>query len=209
MDKATLQFGWMKKLTAVAALIFALAPIASAAPISCQDLNNPDATKSYVISIVEEQFGQAPKDDPNVFRCARETTCEEVQQKPAEGSNPPAEGESAPATQTETQCTSKYVDSCTPSDTTICQTVQVFIAQSGLELLFSYLGLIYRWAAGMIGIVSVFYLIYGGIKIATAGDNTSAIDEAKAKIIQSIAGLILLFLSAVILYTINPNFFVL
>jgi threonine/homoserine/homoserine lactone efflux protein len=72
-----------------------------------------------------------------------------------------------------------------------------------------YIGIIYRWAAGVIGIVSVIYLVWGGFMITAAQDDTEAINKAKEKIMQSIAGLILLFLSAVILYTINPNFFTL
>jgi len=88
-----------------------------------------------------------------------------------------------------------------------CQRVQVFFAKSGTSLLYSYIGLIYRWAAGTIGIICVILLVVSGLQITVAGDNAGKIDEAKERITQSLAGLALLFLSAVILYTINPNFF--
>lgn len=184
-------------------LVVNMAPLANAQQINCQQLNDPKATKGLVISIVEEQFGEAKSPVPNtqVLRCARKTTCK-VEQKPKPGGK---EGETVDVN----VCESQYVDTsaCSPGATEVCQTVDAFIAKSGIDLLFTYLNAIYRWSASVIGIVSVFYLVYGGIKIATAGDNTAAIDEAKTKIIQSIAGLVLLFLSAVILYTINPNFF--
>lgn len=187
--------GWL-----VMMMVLNMAPLVHAQQISCQGLNDPEATKDLIISIVEEQFGEPQSQEGSqVLRCVRKTTCKEESVK-KEGS-----------TQEETQniCRSEYVDpsGCSPSGGDICQTVDVYVAQSGLDLLTSYLGAIYRWAAGVIGVVSVFYLVYGGIKISTAGDNTAAIDEAKTKIIQSIAGLVLLFLSAIILYTINPNFF--
>lgn len=82
------------------------------------------------------------------------------------------------------------------------------MAKSGTALLYGYIGFIYRWAAGTIGMVCVGMLVYYGTRIAAAGDNAGVIDEAKQHIMQSLGGLILLFLSAVILYTINPNFFV-
>ncbi len=190
------------KLVLTLMLTLMTAPLAYAAsPVNCQQLNDPAATKNYVIAIIEEQIGSA-KDAPegtNVIDCFRETNCK-PEKVPAEGTQEAKEV---------TKCTSEYKESCSPSDTIFCQRVQAFISQSGLDLLFTYIGLIYRWSAGVIGIVSVFYLVYGGIKIASAGDNQAALDDAKAKIAQSLAGLVLLFLSAIILYTINPNFFVL
>lgn len=167
-----------------------LVPSVAHADLTCETLNDPAETKNYVISIIEEQLGNITSttaDTDHILQCFRQTTCDQETQ----------------------ECRSEYVSSCSPSDTVTCQRVQAFVSQSGLGLLFSYIGTIYRWSAGVIGIVSVFYLVYGGIKIATAGDNTAAIDDAKAKIIQSLAGLILLFISAVVLYTINPNFFTL
>lgn len=185
-------------------LLLNMAPLAHAdITFDCQGINDPKQTEGWIVTIVEEQFGtqnNSTADELQYLRCIRKTTCK---QEPL----PPKPGETQ--SQTENVCRSEYVNpgGCNPSGGDVCQTVDVFVATSGINLLFTYIGAIYRWAAGVIGIVSVFYLVYGGIKISTAGDNTAAIDEAKTKITQSIAGLILLFLSAVILYTINPNFF--
>ncbi len=169
------------------------------ADFTCSVLQNPEEAKGYIVTVLEEQFDDptSTADTIQSLRCIRKTECTEG--APVEGSTETEPGE----------CRSTYVGpgECTPSDTVLCQTVQVLIAQSGLELLFTYIGLIYRWLASVIGIVAVFYIVYGGIKISTAGDNTAAVDEAKTKIIQAIAGLVLLFISAIVLYTINPNFF--
>jgi hypothetical protein len=158
---------------------------------SCADLKDPAKTKDWIVTILEESIGASPAEDnqqadTKIIDCVRQTTTD------AKGAK-----------------TSEYVaiGSCSPGETTLCQRVQVIFAKSGAALLYSYISLVYRWAAGTIGVVSVMYMVYGGIRIASAGDNAGAIDEAKTKIMQSIAGLILLFLSAVILYTINPNFF--
>lgn len=177
------------------------------AQVSCGDLNQetPEIQKKmegYIITILEEEIGSSSTTDSvtpsenasESLTCFRKTTCEG-----------PKTGDSE--TDQKITCTSKYAETCTPGENVFCQRVQVLISQSGIDLLMSYLGIIYRWAASVIGIVSVAYLIYGGFLIGTAQDDTSKIDKAKEKIFQSIAGLVLLFLSAVILYTINPNFF--
>lgn len=163
-----------------------------AADYSCSDLNNPEKLPGIIMTVLEEQIGtNTSKDygDAVVKDCLRITTCE--------------------LKDNTTTCNSTYgeLNACTLDSNTSCQRVQAFFAQSGTGLLYAYIGVVYRWAAGIIGIVSVLFLIVGGIQIATAGGDDSKIGEAKDRIIQSIAGLILLFTSALILYTINPNFF--
>ena len=89
-----------------------------------------------------------------------------------------------------------------------CQRIQVIKATSGAGLIYTYVGMIYKWAAGTIGIVAVFTLVYCGIGIMSSAGNSGAIDKYKERIMQSLLGLVVLFLSGLILYTINPNFFV-
>lgn len=193
-------------------LIISFAPTAMAAipDFTCNDLNgqqepsqsgesapagNAEKLQSYIVTILEEEISGSQSnefgDEVKVLSCIRKTSCETANER--------------------TECTSEYVPlgQCSPGENEFCQRVQVIIAQSGINLLMTYLGIIYRWAAGIIGIISVAYLIYGGFLVATAQDDTGKIDTAKEKIFQSLAGLVLLFLSAVILYTINPNFFTL
>lgn len=174
--------------------------------VNCDDLSKPDQTINLVITILEETIG-APsvekKDETTkekkdkttkIITCFRETKCTEF-----------SKGEPKICIKSE----SKYTESCTPSEEKTCSRVQVFIAKSGAGLLYAYIGTIYRWAAGTIGIVCVLFLVVGGVQISIAGDNQGMVDSAKERITQSIAGLVLLLLSAIILYTINPNFFVL
>lgn len=89
-----------------------------------------------------------------------------------------------------------------------CQRIQVIKTTSGTDLIFIYVRMIYLWAAGIIGIISVFTFVYNGILISAAGGDSAKIETAKGRIMQSLVGLVVLFLSGLILYTINPTFFV-
>lgn len=90
-----------------------------------------------------------------------------------------------------------------------CQEIQVLFCNGGTCLLNSYIGMIYRWAATIVGLISVIVIIISAIQLSLAGGDQSAVDSAKTRILQSIGGLAVLFLSAVILNAINPNFFIL
>ncbi len=173
------------------------ANVNAAADPTCDSLMHPDDTRSWLITILEEEISKEDEGngkDVFIINCLRITTLE-----------PTGDGDKK---QAKTSYADVAAGSC-PENALSCQRIQVFFTKSGISLLYSYIGLIYRWGAGTIGIVCVFYLIYGVAQIATAGDNAGRLDEAKTKIGQSIAGLVLLFLSGIILYTINPNFFVL
>lgn len=87
-----------------------------------------------------------------------------------------------------------------------CRRVQIIEADSGSGLIQQYVGTIYKWAASTIGIVAVLVIVVSGIEMI-GSDISGDIDAAKSRIGQSLIGLAILFLSAVILYTINPNFF--
>lgn len=166
--------------------------VAKADVASCEFVMDPEKTKGFIVTVLEENISSAAEDEKtgvteSVISCFRKNT------KAADGTFKAA-----------------YTTSCTPSDVNpivVCQKVQVLFAQSGTELLYTYVGRIYRWAAGTIGIVTVLFLIVGGIEMSTAGGDSGRIEKAKERITQSLAGLVILFLSALILYTINPNFF--
>ena len=57
------------------------------------------------------------------------------------------------------------------------------------------------------GGVAVLMIIIGGVQIATGGGDQNNVTEGKTKIMQALAGLVILFLSGLILYTINPTFY--
>ena len=65
---------------------------------------------------------------------------------------------------------------------------------------------IFTWGALTVGSIAVMTIVLNGVRIQMSGVSGD-ITEAKNKIFQAIAGIVLLFLSGLILYTINPGFF--
>ena len=89
-----------------------------------------------------------------------------------------------------------------------CEEVQVLLSKGGTTLLMGYISMLYKWGASVAGIIAILVIVLNGIRISASAGDTQAIDSAKSAIIQSIAGIAILLLSALILYTINPNFYV-
>lgn len=85
---------------------------------------------------------------------------------------------------------------------------QVIQGDDGGEILADYAALIYKFLAGLIGVVAVLMIVAGGIEIATAGANQNGLQSGRDRILAALVGLAILFLASLILYTINPNFFV-
>ncbi len=79
--------------------------------------------------------------------------------------------------------------------------------EDGLDLLNNYARMIYQWIAGIVGSVCIMIIIFSGIQISLGGVNPDDVQAAKDRISRSLVGLVVLFLSALILYTINPIFF--
>ena len=118
-------------------------------------------------------------------------------------------------------CRTMYVDRCIPQFSHVreitypgelpqivsCSQVQLLFADSGADLLKQYVGLIYRWATGIIGVIAVLVVMINGIMISFAQGDDGKVSEAKGRIIQSLSALAILFLAGIILYSINPNFF--
>lgn len=87
-----------------------------------------------------------------------------------------------------------------------CNQRQWLIASSGIGLLKLFVKQVYTWGAFAVGSMAVGTIIFQGIKISLSGVSGD-VSEAKTKIFQAIAGIVLLFVSSLILYTINPDFF--
>ncbi len=68
-----------------------------------------------------------------------------------------------------------------------------------------YIKTIYHYAIGVVGILAAVVLMFGGVLWLTAGGNPSRIENAKAWIRSSLAGLIIALASYGILYTLNPS----
>ncbi|MFH0776185.1 MAG: hypothetical protein V1936_01070 [Patescibacteria group bacterium] len=85
--------------------------------------------------------------------------------------------------------------------------VQIISGSEGMDILSNYTKLIYKFLAGFIGLIAVLMMVVGGIQIATAGANQAGLQSGRNQIFAALLGLTLLFLSSLILYTINPQFF--
>jgi len=70
-----------------------------------------------------------------------------------------------------------------------------------------YIGAIYKFAAILIGTLAVLMIVIGGIQVTFSGVSEGGVGAGKTRITQALSALVLLFISALILYTINPNFF--
>lgn len=173
-----------------------------------------------LVVIIEEPLGNA--DNKYTFKCFRKI---EYTDAPADPNAKPVDGKTPPAKKTfkttyESSCSgdtaSEIADKKTKAATEkkaidnyiICEPVMIYLSDAGTDLLYYYIGQVYRYAAGVGGLLAVLILIIAGIMRTTAGDNTNQITQANNLVTKSITGLIVLFLSAIILYTINPNFFV-
>jgi outer membrane murein-binding lipoprotein Lpp len=78
---------------------------------------------------------------------------------------------------------------------------------SGVDLFANYVGLIYKFGAIAIGLVCVLIIVISGIQMIAGGVNSEGYTQAKTRMMQAILSMVLLFASAMILRTINPNFF--
>lgn len=69
----------------------------------------------------------------------------------------------------------------------------------------AYVGDIYKFAIGSVGIIAAVVMMYGGVLWIVAGGNQEKISEAKAWIVAALTGLFLFMTSYIILNLINPN----
>ncbi len=170
--------------------------------------------KDKMLVVTEERLGAA--DDKNTFNCFRKIQCTV--------NKPDAATKGTTATDLIRKCEPTYTSSsCTSTPAkdmetqmgmkegntyTICEPIMVYVSAAGTELLYYYMGQIYRYTATVGGLLAVLILIVAGVMRSTAGDNTNQVTSANNLIKKCIYGLVVLFSSAIILYTINPNFFV-
>ncbi len=85
---------------------------------------------------------------------------------------------------------------------------KMLVGKSGVDLMKNYIHLIYIYGASILGIICVLVIVISGIQITMGGAQADLVASAKTRIFQALLSLALLFLSAVILKTINPGFFI-
>jgi len=74
-----------------------------------------------------------------------------------------------------------------------------------VEDLAHYLAGFYRYFVGIVGIIAATMIMYGGIRWILAAGNRSRIQDAKNVIFSAIIGLLIAFLSYLLLYLLNPR----
>jgi hypothetical protein len=75
-------------------------------------------------------------------------------------------------------------------------------------ILEQYVGKIYLFGAGFVSVIAVIWVVIGGYEIMVSGvGNAGDISSGKDKITRALLGLVLVFMSALILHTINPAVF--
>lgn len=80
-------------------------------------------------------------------------------------------------------------------------------AKDGLTLLSTYAAMVYKWISGIVGAICILTIVISGIQISIGGLSQEEVSGAKDRISRALIGMVVLFLSAFILYTINPIFF--
>ena len=78
---------------------------------------------------------------------------------------------------------------------------------NSFKIISDYVGMVYKWWAVVTGLLAVLMVVVGGVQYIISGADPGQKDDAKDRIQQALVALTLLLLSALILRTINPNFF--
>ncbi|OGJ46207.1 hypothetical protein A2307_04125 [Candidatus Peregrinibacteria bacterium RIFOXYB2_FULL_33_20] len=119
----------------------------------------------------------------------------------ADESTPPVDGNSQ-----DTPCEAKegeiYVELNEALGSTKC-----IKGKTGIDFIKNYISQIYVYGAGLVGLIAVFSIVIGGIQLILRGEEDNS--AVKDRIFKSFIGIAILFLSALILYTLNPTFYVL
>ncbi len=120
----------------------------------------------------------------------------------------------APTTKAATTETKSKDNGCTPTIGHYCVHIDTFKeggedikGSTGVELLTNYIGVIYKIAASIIGLICVLVIVISSLQITAGGMAPEGVNQAKDRILQAIFSMVLLFSSALILRTINSNFF--
>lgn len=85
--------------------------------------------------------------------------------------------------------------------------VRSISGNSGTDLAMNYVSMIYKFGASILGIIAILVIVVSGTQMIAGGADESNYTDAKDRILQALLSLAILFSSALILRTINPDFF--
>lgn len=124
-------------------------------------------------------------------------------------------GVSAQESEADTSAASETKETCPKDSDEYCIELRESIngtdvvkGGDGVTLLSNYIGLIYQYAASIIGIICVLIIVVSGVQIIMGGANSEMVNQAKERIMQALLSLVMLFGTGLLLKTINPGFFV-
>ena len=87
------------------------------------------------------------------------------------------------------------------------KTVRSISGNSGTDLAMNYVSMIYKFGASILGIFAILVIVVSGVQMIAGGVDENNYTTAKDRILQAILSLAMLFSSALILRTVNPDFF--
>ncbi len=79
--------------------------------------------------------------------------------------------------------------------------------KGAIAIMEQYVGKVFVFGAGLVSIVAVIWIMIGGYEIMFSGASSGDVTSGKDKIVKAIFGLVLIFLSALLLHFINPEFY--
>ncbi|MBI4407394.1 MAG: hypothetical protein HY565_02735 [Candidatus Kerfeldbacteria bacterium] len=82
---------------------------------------------------------------------------------------------------------------------------QPFAGEDRITSSSQYINAVYRFALGIVGIIAVVLIMFGGLRWMSAAGNESIVTEAKEIVTSAVIGLVIALLSYVILAFINPK----
>lgn len=97
-------------------------------------------------------------------------------------------------------------EECTNKGNAFCSPRQWIVSKGGIGLLTLYLRQVFIFMTGFSGFIAVVVIIVSGIQIQYSGASGD-ISQYKDRIIRSLSGIVLLFVSSLILVAVNPDFF--
>ena len=88
------------------------------------------------------------------------------------------------------------------------QKIKSISGDSGTDLAMEYVSMLYKFGASLMGILAILVIVVSGVQMMTGGAEEANYTDAKDRILQAIFSLAILFSSALILRTVNPDFFI-
>ena len=133
----------------------------------CYDATNPEEEYLKYATVIEEPIESDLTNTTKFRNCVRNTFCIDREDKPG------TECVTFLRKAGEGSCSAKAIEYTKgPQEkgkaSIYCQQVQLILSDSGTDLIYAYVGGLYRWAASIIGMIAVLVMVISGIQISAA-----------------------------------------